>query len=52
MFNFILQFKGEEKNKAETVYRMLGKGLPDDLILEIADVTPEQLAKYKSEYKK
>ena len=44
--------KGEEKNKAETVYRMLGKGLPDDLILEIADVTPEQLAKYKSEYKK
>ena len=44
--------KGEEKNKAETVFRMLAAKFTDEQILVANNITQEQLDKYKSEYKK
>ena len=43
--------EGAERITFEVVQRMIGKELPDDFILEMANITPKQLQEYKNEYK-
>ena len=44
--------EGREEKKMETVFRMLAAKFTDEQILVANNITQEQLAKYKSEYKK